>query len=245
MRAIDRNEYALNRQRSEKINLSGHARDVEVWPPHTQHASLLENWCWLPSSMWRGERKTWKWRALSRLSFHTSASQWASPRGECLCDKRRQFPPSKGTPPVCVRIRLVRRAGLTASKIHKRRGSFGIATAESRSRSKSSILLARRIGIVYVRWTLQNIVLRNILGLALHPYCFSLRWCGIRLFYYTIFVANLEKFRLFFPLPDLLRSPAAPPSPGFCDFDSISYVITLLIPIVPKFDDSVVTTFIR
>lgn len=45
MRAIDRNVYALNRQRSGKINLSRHARDVEVWPPHTQHASLLENWC--------------------------------------------------------------------------------------------------------------------------------------------------------------------------------------------------------
>lgn len=67
--------------------------------------------------------------------------------------------------------------------------------------AESSILLERRIG-VYVGRTLQNIVLRNTLGLALHPYCFSLRWCGIRLFYYTIFVANLEKFCLFSPPPE-------------------------------------------
>lgn len=98
--------------------------------------------------------------------------------------------------------------------------------------AESSILLAGWIDVVYLRWTLRNIVLRNILGLAVHPYCFSLRWRGIRLFYYTIFVANLEKFSSFFLLPSSfiplsrLRSAF---SGFFCDFDSISYIITLLI----------------
>lgn len=63
-----------------------------------------------------------------------------------------------------------------------------------------------------------------------HPYCFSLRWRGIRLFYYTIFVANLEKFCLFFP-PSFffILFPLFRPLPRFCDFDHISYIITLLI----------------
>lgn len=35
----------------------------------------------------------------------------------------------------------------------------------------------------------------------MRPYCFSLRWPGIRLFYYTIFVADLENFRRIFFSP--------------------------------------------
>lgn len=123
---------------------------------------------------------------------------------------------------MCQGFRLVRRAGLTASKIHKRQVSF--TAAESRSRGIVDVFLAWRIDVVYAHRTLRNIVLRNTVGLAVRaPYCFSLRWRGIRLFYYTIFVANLEKFRLFFPRASLSSSLR------FCDFDPISYIITLLI----------------
>lgn len=89
----------------------------------------------------------------------------------------------------------------------------------------------------------------------MHPYCFSLRWCGIRLFYYTIFVANLEKFRFFHPRrmdPSSSSSSASASyvtlTPSvFAISDSIPYMltITLLIPVARKFDDSVVTTFVR
>lgn len=100
---------------------------------------------------------------------------------------------------------------------HRKSINDAAPSARHRHRRKSfplgivEVLLA----VVYVRPTLQNIVLRNILGLTLHPYCFSLRWRGIRLFYYTIFVANLEKFcvsffslfRIFFVLPPLRLLP--------------------------------------
>lgn len=108
----------------------------------------------------------------------------------------------------------------TASKIHKRwssRNAVGISSCLA----VPSILLASRIDAVCPRRTTRNIVLKNILGLSVRPYCFSLRCPGIRLFYYTIFVADLGNFRPLFPLtpPSFYLQPLRYP---------VSYIIFLL-----------------
>lgn len=138
-----------------KIYLSRHARDVEVWRPHTQHASLFEKL--MPVACSHRLRSAGRAEdaesdgALSRLSLHASASPWASPRGECLCDKRRQLLVQKELlrSLVYVRIRLVRRAGLTASKIHKRVGHCEILFWGIPSDSHCTLIASRSVGAEY------------------------------------------------------------------------------------------------
>lgn len=96
---------------------------------------------------------------------------------------------------------------------------------------KSTILSAWRIDVVYARRTLRNIVLRNTLGLAVRTLiasrsvgaeydCFIIRsssrtWKSSASFFPPSFFILFPLFRLLF---------------RFCDFDHISYIITLLIP---------------
>lgn len=110
-------------------------------------------------------------------------------------------------------IRLVRRAGLTASKIHKRQVS------SARHQPPRKVVPAEiddTIGVADRRRLCPSDTAKYCFEkyprtCSAHPYCFSLRWRGIRLFYYTIFVANLEKFCLFFSPGLLYPLPSVPP----------------------------------
>ena len=152
--------------------------------------------------------RMWKWQPLSRFSLYASASPWASLRGECLCDKRRQLLLQKElsrSPGMCQDLTR------QAPPVWRHRKSINdgffrhdIAAAESRSREIVDILSRanrRRLRPLDTA----KYCFEEYPRTCMHPYCFSLHWRGIRLFYYTIFVANLEKFCLFFSSGEFLH----------------------------------------